>query len=214
MKFSSLRVHDQNTTWNTRTTQQLSRHITREISGSILDVGCSIGISTIELALMFPKSHVYGVDYNESILQEHPKLFSSTGWTHSTIGKPIFFNSSSIPSNYSLICAKSPQLPFQENFFDLVCDMNNLYYSVWKMINEGNGSKGRIELENYFGEMIPYVKNDNGLYYISGNRKKRDERELPYEYCILEKKRGKLKIVEHTTNPTSQLELILESASQ
>jgi SAM-dependent methyltransferase len=208
MNFEFLPIHTQSTTWDSRAEEQMKSHISKKITGDVLDVGCSVGITTVEMAQIFSNSNVYGVDNNESVLKQHPQLYSQQGWSHPSIGRTIHFENQ--PQNYSLICAKSPQLPFKDNSFELVCDMNNIYYSTWNMINSGEGSKGAHELENYFASINSLIS-ESGIYFISGNRKRRADEELPYEFCTFEKNDDKLKLKEHSSTPTSQLELIIES---
>ncbi|MFP4402646.1 MAG: methyltransferase domain-containing protein [Candidatus Nanoarchaeia archaeon] len=209
MNFDYLHPHTQNTTWVGRMREQAERHLPKVVSGNVLDVGCSVGVSTIELANTFPNAHVYGIDYNEEILHKHNELFSKSGWSHPTIPKSIKIDEK--PKNYSLVCVKSPKLPFKENFFELICDTNNLYYAIWKMINSGMGSKGSEDLKDYFKLITPHLEQE-GEYYISGYRKKRIGEELPYEFSLFTKSEGKLNLKQASRNSTPQLELIIDSA--
>jgi len=213
MCSSNLPEHSQTTTMYGRVKHQFGDKLPIIQGGNILDAGCSVGATTVEISDLFPSSQVYGVDGNIEVLRNHHKIFTAEGWREPNSSRPVMNVPLREGRKYSLICAKAPELPFEQDFFKIIFNMNNIYNTAWKLVNSGQTRTGLNDLRRYFQEMFGFLEED-GFYLISGVQTVKTTREKNVETLIFRKTSKNSPSIESCSpNPSSQLELIIEANS-
>jgi len=143
--------------------------------GRILDMGCSIGQTTIELATRYPDSTIIGIDINPCNLCLSDESISDARQGFDRLGDQVIKCSGreyKMPTGFILGDGFRP--PFPDNTFNAVFCMNNIYYMHLHRTNE------------HVRRRLPQIANivkPGGYLLVSGNT----------NYIILRKIKGTLK---------------------
>jgi len=91
-------------------------------NGKILDTGCGSGFTLIQLAKKFPFSECYGIDLSDTLLE------TANDWKQKE----------KIASRVTFINADVQDIPFPENYFSVVININMLHLipDPVRMLNE------------------------------------------------------------------------------
>lgn len=188
--------------------------------GNKLDVGCSFGATTTEIAHMFPESFIYGVDRNQRVIEEHKIILTPYGTGFNRWNFPEVCGVEKPKNdNYELLVAEAPQLPFEEGYFSTIFDMNNTYFSLWSALcNRKFEDIERLEFidyKNYFRKMSNFLE-IGGHMIISGDAQSYEGHQFPdlFEHTLLRKtSKGTLEEVfsSYPTNqPSAQLDKLIQ----
>ncbi len=138
-----VRYHTATTTWYGRIRDIFADALPQISGGIILDIGCSNGSTTEELADLYPQTKVIGIDINASAL--------STGRQT---------NSNSRKAEYLMM--NGYKLGFKKQSFDVVFCNNNLFYAMSSLESE--------RASDIFKEINDLIK-DNGYLIVSAGDK-------------------------------------------
>lgn len=188
--------HNNSYTYKGRLEDEIKKSIFELVKngGNIADLGCSLGVTTIDLARRFPNSFVYGVDMDEEVLSKHNRVFLPCGTGFNVMGFPeVYGIEKPNRNNYELVQAQIPELPFNEEFFTTMFDMNNSYYSVYNSLMRMRQEEGRDAFRRYFSRITSYIE-DGGLYIISGDFCVSELRHRDIETMVFRKRKEKMSL--------------------
>ncbi len=106
--FSKRGYHTLDLSYCGRVRETFGKDPPQLLHGNILDIGCSLGETTLELSTLYPQATVFGIDINISRIKYASDMIK---------GKNVFH-----------LVADGLNIPFPENSYDAVFCMNNIYH--------------------------------------------------------------------------------------
>jgi len=167
-------------TKNGRVSSIFGKDLPSLTEGNILDIGCSKGYTTEEIAWLYPRSRVVGIDIIPPL-----RMADNRVWWHHKV--PYRENEE---RRASYLIADGYQPPFPQGFFNAVFCMNNLYF-----FPEGSG-KTKQERDKHFQNIAELVA-PGGHLLVSGTERRYGEFS---NYAIFQKMRGILTPVRYRIN--------------
>lgn len=157
--------HTAGTTYHNRVIITFGTKLPKLGNSNILDAGCSKGITTKEISLLYRKSRVFGVDIHAERINEAIREKSSAR-TSFIVGD--FYMPEELLKNTSL------------DGFDAVFLMNNFYFTL-------KNTDSRDALDK--GKVIGSLVKENGFLLISGRSLDSED-----NFVILEKNKSSFKV--------------------
>ena len=127
----------------------LAPYIPSDLEGNILDVGCSKGITTMELATLYPDRLVIGCDMNPEVIEESKRLQGSD------IGGRVSFYHSNI--------FELKSSPLRHMKFGGIFMMNNLYHGL-------SHSRMTDEQIRLTLDLVSKITEEEGYFIVSSTR--------------------------------------------
>ena len=172
---SEIGYHIAGGTYPNRVGKTFGKDLPKIRRGRILDWGCSIGQTTIDLATLYPDATVLGIDINPRNLCLSDESVSDARQGFARLGDHVIKcpgKEYKIPAGFILGDGFKP--PFPDNTFNAVFCMNNLYYLHLYRTNE--------HIRKQLPKIASIVK-PGGYLLVSGDT----------NYIILRKTKGTLR---------------------